>query len=379
MTTSLKNRLQAIGRSLDALAPEMRAYNRFPMRDYASYGPSFTLQNIVFEGANLGRFLLGGNNMFNPSFLRPLYASFSPNEKSYFDMMVSGLAVNKNQLPPKISENLELLTESGLLRRENDKYAFAYRLIEFEGVLFVTDMYSTNEDMVWLSADSLNTARTIRPAIKKVLASSREKIDVLDLCCGSGLVGLWAARQSGERLGTMSGLDINPRAVELASINCAINKLGDGTGYVTGSIYDHRFEQQFDLIVSNPAYGSSPYELQRLCHRSGSTDIEQVVSAFEHAKRGLRSEGVFAFMADSPVIDGRILLVDELEKLSDGEFKITYEVLYEYDPSGTKIRAAEGSPQFRRQRSVVIGSRVKNGDAGITVSRDRLFNFVNHF
>lgn len=379
MTTSLKTRLQAIKRSLDILAPEIRSYNRFPMRDYASYGPSFTLQNIVFEGANLGRFLLGGNNMFNPSFMRQLYATLSPGQKQYFDMMVSGLAVRKEMLPPKIAANLELLAESGLLREENGAYSFGYRLIEFEGVLFVTDMYSTNEDMVWLSADSLNTARTIRPAIAKILASGREKLDILDLCCGSGLVGLWAARQAGDRLGSVSGLDINPRAVDLASINCAVNGLGDGSGYVTGSIYDHRFEQKFDLVVSNPAYGSSPYELQRLCHRSGSTGIEQVVSAFEHAKRGLRPEGVFAFMADSPVSDGRILLVDELEKMSAGEFEISYEVLYEYDPSGTKIRAAEGSPQFRRQRSVVLGSRGKNGRGKVSVSHDRLFNFVNHF
>jgi SAM-dependent methyltransferase len=374
----LLERRDAVRRSVTLFADEIRAYNRFPLRDYSSYGSALGLDNVVFEAANLARFFGRGNNMFNPSLLLACYGKLAPGLKRYFDLMVLGLPADESNLPPKIAANLPLLSDAGIIARDNGQVRFTFRLIEFEGVFFVTDMYSREEDMVWLSADSLNTARAIRPAVERALASAPGKLDIVDLCCGSGLVGLWSARQVGARLGSVGGLDINPRAVELARLNCIVNDLGEDPPYVTASIYDHAFSGQFDLLVSNPAYGSSPYELERLCHRSGSTGTEQVVSAFKHAQAKLKPTGVFAFMSDSPVIDGRIVLVDELELLNGGAFEIAYEVLYEYDPSGTRIKAADGSRQFRRQRSVVTGWR--NPGAGrVSVSRNRLFNLLNHF
>ncbi len=82
--------------------------------------------------------------------------------------------------------------------------------------------------------------------------SVREGYRVLDMGCGSGILGIALACRKAEVIGS----DINPEAVWLAEVNAHLN--GCETHYQArnGSLYETVAEgsEKFDLIVMNPPY-----------------------------------------------------------------------------------------------------------------------------
>jgi len=85
-------------------------------------------------------------------------------------------------------------------------------------------------------------------------AYSRRKVGrVLDLGCGSGTVGLVLARQAREVIGT----DINPRALDLARVNAALNGI-ENLELRRGDMFAPVAGETFDLIVSQPPFVPHP-------------------------------------------------------------------------------------------------------------------------
>ena len=76
---------------------------------------------------------------------------------------------------------------------------------------------------------------------------------VLDLGCGSGLVGILAAKLCGAENVVMC--DVDPPAVEIAARNAARNGVG-GVKAVVSDGFSAIEDAGFDLILSNPPYQS---------------------------------------------------------------------------------------------------------------------------
>lgn len=74
---------------------------------------------------------------------------------------------------------------------------------------------------------------------------------VLDLGCGCGIVGIYAAKLLGEDKVVMT--DISPIAVSTAKENAVENGVG-GIRTYQGSGYENVKENNFTLILSNPPY-----------------------------------------------------------------------------------------------------------------------------
>lgn len=74
---------------------------------------------------------------------------------------------------------------------------------------------------------------------------------VLDLGCGYGVVGIYAAHFVGAENVTMA--DINPVAVETAKKNAAFNHL-QAIKIIQSDGLHNIIDQDFDLILSNPPY-----------------------------------------------------------------------------------------------------------------------------
>lgn len=75
---------------------------------------------------------------------------------------------------------------------------------------------------------------------------------VLDLGCGYGVVGIWAAKQIGASSVTMT--DINPKAVECAKENAILNQVFDGMSIVLSDGLKDIMDSEYTLILSNPPY-----------------------------------------------------------------------------------------------------------------------------
>ena len=79
---------------------------------------------------------------------------------------------------------------------------------------------------------------------------------VLDLGCGYGLVGIYAAKLIGENgNGNIYMSDVDEKCVELSGINAGINKL-EGVNIIHSDGFNNIREKDFSLILSNPPYNS---------------------------------------------------------------------------------------------------------------------------
>lgn len=74
---------------------------------------------------------------------------------------------------------------------------------------------------------------------------------VMDLGCGCGIVGIWAAKIVGEENVFMS--DVDPKAVEVAVRNAMRNGVS-GVNVLLSNGFESVDESGFDLILSNPPY-----------------------------------------------------------------------------------------------------------------------------
>jgi release factor glutamine methyltransferase len=72
---------------------------------------------------------------------------------------------------------------------------------------------------------------------------------VADLCTGSGLLAVTAARSGAE---TVTAVDVSSRAVLTARLNALLN--GVSVDAVRGDLLEPLVGRRFDLIVSNPPY-----------------------------------------------------------------------------------------------------------------------------
>ena len=97
---------------------------------------------------------------------------------------------------------------------------------------------------------------------------------VLDLGCGYGVVGIWAARNIGEENVVMS--DINIAALEMADENVNANSL-DTIQIICSNGFENIPDKDFTLIMSNPPY-----------HTNFSVAKDFIEGSYKHLKTGGR-------------------------------------------------------------------------------------------
>lgn len=131
------------------------------------------------------------------------------------------------------------------------------RILEGEPLAYVLGMWEFYGMELYVSPDVLiprdDTCAVVGLAIKKALFLDQNP-RILDLCTGSGCIGLAIANRVKDARVTLA--DISPEALAVAKKNAALHKL---TGRVS-CVYADAMEKppaflgQFDLIVSNPPY-----------------------------------------------------------------------------------------------------------------------------
>ncbi|HKP91446.1 MAG TPA: HemK2/MTQ2 family protein methyltransferase [Thermoleophilaceae bacterium] len=81
-------------------------------------------------------------------------------------------------------------------------------------------------------------------------ASPGAGAEVLDLCTGSGVAAISAARLGANA----TAVDVSRRAVVTVRLNAAINRVAGRVQVVRGDLFDAVPGRSFDVIVSNPPY-----------------------------------------------------------------------------------------------------------------------------
>ena len=87
--------------------------------------------------------------------------------------------------------------------------------------------------------------------VEEVINSTKENVKVLDLCTGSGAIGVSIAKNIKDVQVTMS--DISDKALEIAKKNAQSNEVTDNCDFVLSDMFEN-IQEKFDVIVSNPPY-----------------------------------------------------------------------------------------------------------------------------
>ena len=99
-----------------------------------------------------------------------------------------------------------------------------------------------------------DTEILVEEALKSAGATKKD-ISVLDLCCGSGAIGLTVAGNLPGAKVTLS--DISPDALDVAMINAERFGLTGKVRFIESDLFDELAGERFDMILSNPPYISS--------------------------------------------------------------------------------------------------------------------------
>jgi len=126
--------------------------------------------------------------------------------------------------------------------------------------------------------------------------------DVLDLCCGSGAIGLSIAASL--EFTNVSLSDINKEALEVAKENALSLRLESRVQFVLSDLFSE-IRDTYDLIISNPPYisGEDMEKLEEtvrdyephLALYGGDTGLDFYRTIIQHVRKYLRENGMLIF------------------------------------------------------------------------------------
>ena len=111
---------------------------------------------------------------------------------------------------------------------------------------------------------------------------------ILDVGTGSGILAITAAQLGAKRI---VATDLEPRALEVARRNAALNGVGDQIEWRCGDLLKPVAHEQFDLIISNPPCMPCPQAARfpnpgfRLAVDAGEYGTRQIRELIENAHR----------------------------------------------------------------------------------------------
>ena len=100
-----------------------------------------------------------------------------------------------------------------------------------------------------------DTEILVEKTISIIQSSQKENIEVLDLCCGSGCIGISLAYECSNAQITLS--DISKEALEVAKINTETYDLSQRINLIQSDLFENIAQKKYDIITANPPYITS--------------------------------------------------------------------------------------------------------------------------
>lgn len=155
-----------------------------------------------------------------------------------------------------------------------------------------------------------------------VLKKDSNKKSVLDLCTGSGAIGVSIAKYSES---TVAMSDISNNALDIAKKNATNNEVIDKCNFVLSDMFEN-IEEKFDIIVSNPPYIKTKVinildkEVQNEPHLAldgGEDGLDFYKIIAENAYKYLNKDGVLALEIGYDQKEEVITLLEKVGQYTD--------------------------------------------------------------
>jgi methylase of polypeptide subunit release factors len=204
----------------------------------------------------------------------------------------------------------DLLVEAGELESWNDRYKSNVRMATIDDLLFMHSAFPTDTpDAVFFGPDTYRFVRLVRGSLAGMMETGPQR--VVDIGCGSGAGGLYAAKLVGPGSGFVLA-DINRKALDYAAVNAATNDIGD-VEIAHSDILDG-IEGPIDVVLANPPYLVD--EGERLYrHGGGRLGLCIAVRIAEQALARLTPGGRLILYTGTPIIRGADPFFDSVRPL----------------------------------------------------------------
>ncbi len=136
---------------------------------------------------------------------------------------------------------------------------------------------------------------------------------VLDLCTGSGILALFAAKNASKVI----GVDISSRAIAFSKINVELNNQSNKIELRQGDLFEPVKDEKFDLIIVNPPFEPTPKgSIDYLHSDGGEKGTKFVENILFNIREYLNPDGRFQMIANIP--DSKL---QQIKNLLDITFK----------------------------------------------------------
>jgi SAM-dependent methyltransferase len=199
----------------------------------------------------------------------------------------------------RFQEIADMLGEASELEGYDGTFRSKVRFSTLADQLYVHSAFPTDApDSVFFGPDTYRFARAIRNSFPD---GKNCPTRIIDLGCGSGAGGIYAASLvSGERP-DLQLVDINDKALHYSRVNCALNGTQQTTTLVNSDLFA-KITEAADLIISNPPYLVD--SKARAYRHGGANGYDLSVRIAEESLNYLKPGGRLILYTGAPVAAG---------------------------------------------------------------------------
>ena len=156
---------------------------------------------------------------------------------------------NSQQFTNNISEQLSKEKEElyfSLIDKHIEKNVPLSHLVGFE--YFYDRKFKVTKDVL---SPRMETEELIYKVIEYIKSINKNNIKILDLCTGSGIIGITLRKELESKSLEVVASDISEEALKVAKENAIMNEAE--VKFIQSDIFEN-INEKFDIIVSNPPY-----------------------------------------------------------------------------------------------------------------------------
>lgn len=156
------------------------------------------------------------------------------------------LKIDRNKLIINKNDNVDI-------NKENEYKEYIEKIIKGKPVQYITNNQEFMKLNFYVDENVLIPQPDTEILVEKVIKSIdiMENIEILDMCTGSGCIGISLAKNIKNTKVTL--VDISKEAIEIAKKNAIQNEVENKITFIQSDMFEN-VKEKFDIIVSNPPY-----------------------------------------------------------------------------------------------------------------------------
>jgi methylase of polypeptide subunit release factors len=199
----------------------------------------------------------------------------------------------------RFADIAELLQNAEELETHGDLVRSTIRFSTLGEQLYMHSAFPTDApDAVFFGPDTYRFTRVIKHFVQN---GKNCPTRIIDLGCGTGAGGIYAASLVSEGRPELVLVDINEKALRYSSVNCALNGAQQTTTLIQSDLFDS-VEGMADLIISNPPYLVDP--TARAYRHGGARGYDLSLRISGESLRRLNPGGRMILYTGTPVVRG---------------------------------------------------------------------------